>query len=142
MWRVYNFYYTSVFTQSHANTPLGQSERVLSQLFQKCICSMLAKSSFRIFAITVPVHQRKTRMKLQDRQFVYGLHRFFSLLLRGRKKNSKFLALERYMLVWVLLKLLQLLICYLNTMADPSFQPIATCLSKAVDLLEPQSKSR
>ena len=27
MWRVYNLHHTSVFTYSHANTPLGQSER-------------------------------------------------------------------------------------------------------------------
>ena len=28
MWHVYNLHHTSVFTYSHANTPLGQSERV------------------------------------------------------------------------------------------------------------------
>ena len=28
MWRVCNLHHTSVFTYSHANTPLGQSERV------------------------------------------------------------------------------------------------------------------
>ena len=27
MWRVYNLHHASVFTYSHANTPLGQSER-------------------------------------------------------------------------------------------------------------------
>ena len=27
MWRVYNLHHTSVFTYSHTNTPLGQSER-------------------------------------------------------------------------------------------------------------------
>jgi len=27
MWRVYSLHHTSVFTYSHANTPLGQSER-------------------------------------------------------------------------------------------------------------------
>ena len=27
MWRVYNLHHTSVFTYSHENTPLGQSER-------------------------------------------------------------------------------------------------------------------
>ena len=27
MWRVYNLRHTTVFTYSHANTPLGQSER-------------------------------------------------------------------------------------------------------------------
>ena len=27
MWRVYNLHHTNVFTYSHANTPLGQSER-------------------------------------------------------------------------------------------------------------------
>ena len=28
MWRVYNLHHTSVFTYSHANMPLGQTERV------------------------------------------------------------------------------------------------------------------
>ena len=27
MWRVYSLHHTTVFTYSHANTPLGQSER-------------------------------------------------------------------------------------------------------------------
>ena len=48
MWRVYSLHHTSVFTYSHANTPLGQSERAyyLSYFIniyiymRNCACSL------------------------------------------------------------------------------------------------------
>ena len=128
----------SAFQISSITVNLHSQNSILYYMYLCCV-----GTKYFQYYCNVPVHQRKTRVELQDHQFVCRLHRFFSLLLRGRKKNSsKSHDLDRNMLVWVFLKLLQLLICYLNTMADPSFQHIATCLSKAVDLLEPQSKSR
>ena len=42
---------------------------------------------FSIIAIIVSLHQRNTRIKVRDHQFVCRFHRFSSRLLRGRKKN-------------------------------------------------------
>ena len=102
---------------------------------------------YSIIAIYVLVHQRKIHIKLREYEFVCRLQRFFYWQLNTRQKkiiinSSKFLELQGNILVWVLLKLLQLLISCFNTMADPSFYHIKTCLLKAVDLLQPQSISR
>ena len=54
MWRVYNLHHTSVFTYSHANTPLGQSERAYYlSYFIKYINKFkhIAKKTFGFFLL-------------------------------------------------------------------------------------------
>ena len=63
---------------------------------------------FSFIAITVPVHQRDTRIKLPDRQLVRRFRRFFSWSLRRKRKElttlEMFLDLDGNMLISVLRK--------------------------------------
>ena len=58
MWRVYNLHHTSVFTYSHANMPLGQSEHVyyLSYFIKYNMYALLYPCKFKtlgVFTITI-----------------------------------------------------------------------------------------
>ena len=57
-------------------------KRLLVDAFVLC-----CHKAFSFIAITVPVHQRDSLIKLQDHPFVCRLSKFFSRLLRRRKKN-------------------------------------------------------
>ena len=91
-----------------------------SKFFCISICAFVLCSHkvFHIIAITFPVHQRHSRIKLRDHQLLCRLHSFCFWFPRGKKKeidnSRKFLDLHGNILMSVLLKLLYILIFYFN----------------------------
>ena len=78
MWRVYNLHHTSVFTYSHANTPLGQSDRAYYLMYtanlEKVVQlkytfsqkqSHLHISSFQFSHIVFKVKHKKTLQNIK-----------------------------------------------------------------------------
>ena len=116
--------------------------------FNIFICSVLAQSMqyYCNYCFCTPAqysHQTTgSSVRMQNPQVLFLVAQ--NEVEKRINNSSNFLELDGNMLVWVLLKLLQPLVCYFNTMADPSFQHVieACCLLKALDFLQPQSKSR
>ena len=72
MWRVYNLHHTSVFTYSHANTPLGQSERAY-------YLSYFIKHNNPVISWTVYITEILYCEHLTDeRSNIFGTNNFFT----------------------------------------------------------------
>ena len=72
----------------------------------RCVCSVVPQS------ITVPVHQRDTLNKVDST----GSFRGYYYVEKRISNSTKFLDLDRDMLMTILRKLLKLLVCYFNIM--------------------------